>query len=182
MRALMILGLALLAAPMMAGTIADYSDYVFLHHHETVRYRVDVEHGTNDTISIDIRIRGWVSPPRIRVLDSDKDERREREDTNGDWEIDTTFHTSTNHDHYYIEVDSMWPWDWSEFDVDFEARAADEIGADVDFRYLKIFNDYESGDDSDHYDCAARSGAPSPWWLVLPAGVAMAAFLRRRIA
>ncbi len=181
MRALIILGMLVAATPMLAAELDFYSDYLCLEDHETVRYRVDLEFGSDEEMSIDIFVEGIDAPPRVRVLDSNRKERKERVDTSGDWELDFRFHAKDNHDTYYIEIDSDWPWEWSEFVIELSVHASDDnVGSDASIDFDRFFFDFESNDDSDHYDCAARSGAPNPWWLVLPAGAALAAYVRRR--
>ncbi|MBE7493041.1 MAG: hypothetical protein HS108_14975 [Planctomycetes bacterium] len=168
------------AAGLPAVVIADFQDDVELRSHETVRYRIDIEFGTATSVDIDIVVRGFWTPPRVRVLDARKKELKDVRDRDGDWKLDFDFLARDEHTTYFIEVDSAWPGDASRFDVRLKINAETLAGASAEARFDKFFFDYESGDDSDHYDCAVR--ARSGFWALLPLGaLALLALGRRRL-
>ena len=84
-------------------SLEDHDD-VYLRDHETVRYRVDIDYGIGTEADVDIYVRGFISPPRVRVLDSDYDEVKDKRDTNGDWTLDFDFTAKDHHSKYYVEV------------------------------------------------------------------------------
>lgn len=170
------------AAAAQAEVVAEFNDEVELRDHETVRYRIDIDYGTGTSADVDIFVRGFWTPPRVRVLDSNRKEVKDERDTNGDWDLDFDFTARDNHSVYYVEVDSAWPGDASRFDVILTVNADALAGADADIRIDKFYYDYESGDDSDHYDCAVNGKAGL--WAILPLGALalLAARRRRRVA
>lgn len=156
-------GLLLAASsPLQAELIGDYEDSVYLRDHETVRYRLDIDYGRGAEVDVDIFVRGLHAPPRVRVLEGDFDEVKRRRDTNHDYILDFDFTAKLPNETYFIEVDSAHPWKSGRFDISFEAYAPAVDRADASFRFSKFFIDRESGNDSDHYDCAARPGGGWP--------------------
>lgn len=97
------------AQPLAAERIADFSETVYLRDHETIRYRLPLTWGAADSAQIRTYVRGFNAPPRVRVLDSNYREMRERSDTSGDWIVDVTTTGSSSHPRFYVEVDSEWP-------------------------------------------------------------------------
>ena len=55
------------AAAAQAEVVAEFNDEVELRDHETVRYRIDLDYGTGTTADVDIFVRGFWTPPRVRV-------------------------------------------------------------------------------------------------------------------
>lgn len=172
--------LAVLAAPASAEVIAEFDDFVYLRERETVRYRIDLDYGTGSEIDVDLFVRGLLDPPRVRVIDSDFDEVKNVSDRSGDWILDFDFWARSPSNTYWIEVDNHVPWRDNELDVFITVNAAAADGAAAEVRFEKFFIDRESGDDSDHYDCAARAGV-NGWPLVALGALAIAAvYFRRR--
>lgn len=169
----------LLAAPLSAEMITDYQDDVFLRDHETVRYRIDIEYGSGTEAEVDIVVRGFTAPPRVRILDERRHEVKRREDTDGDWTIAPSFTAREGSDTYYIELDSANPgWD-GDFEITISVYASASAGADADVRFDKYFFDYESGNASDHYHCSTSAGGG--WTLIALAFAALGCvYLRRR--
>ena len=167
----------LLSAPLAAVRLIDYQDDVYLRDHETVRYRIDIEYGIGTEADVDIFVRGFISPPRVRVLDSDKDEVKNKRDTDGDWTLDFDFRAKDHHAYYYIEVDCAHPWDDADFEVTLIVNG-DQTG-DANVQFEKYFFDYESGHDSDHYNCTAGAGRGG-WPLAMFAAVAAGLVWYRR--
>lgn len=165
-----------------AAVIADYNDEVELRDHETIRYRIDIDYGAGATVDVDIFVRGFWTPPRVRVLDSRKREIKDVRDTDGDWDLDFDFEAHDEHEFYFVEVDSAWPGDASRFDVYLTVNAPLTSGASAEIRFEKFFVDYESGDPSDHYDCAVSQRAGL--WALLPLGAlaVLSRVRRRRVA
>jgi MYXO-CTERM domain-containing protein len=181
MRYLVILAL-LAATPLSAELVTDYQDDVYLRDHETVRYRIDFDYGTGTSADVDIVVRGFSAPPRVRVLDEERDEVREVEDTDGDWIIEPGFTAKDENGTYYIELDSANPsWD-GDFEITISVHAPESAGATADIHFDDYRYDYESGDDSDHYDCSTAAGAGG--WPVFALALAAigAVYLRRRRA
>lgn len=169
------------ASPLSAELIEEYEDFVFLHDHETVRYRVEIDYGTASEVDVDLYVRGIYEPPRVRVMEGDRDEVKDVRDRNGDYILDFDFTAKVDADHtYYVEVDCASPWDASEFDVFIEVYAPAGSGAAANVRFDKFYTDYETGDDSDHYDCS--TGADDGGWplVMLGAGVIGAVWFRQR--
>lgn len=154
------------AAPLNAETIIEYQDDVYLRDHETVRYAVDLDYGSGTDASIEVLVRGFISPPRVRILDDNHKEIKETRDTDGDWTISPSITAHAPVTRYYVEVDSARPLDEGDFEVTIFVYAEDGNGADADVFFDKYYFDHESGDDSDHYDCTVQSGAGS-WPLAL---------------
>lgn len=179
MTRLMLIALVLAGATaIQAKVIADFDDDVELRAHETVRYRIDIDYGTGGTADVDIFVRGFWTPPRVRVLDSRRKEVKDVRDTNGDWELDFDFEAHDEHAFYFVELDSAWPGDASRFDIYLRVNATIASGATAEIRFVKFFRDYESGDDSDHYDCAVSSRAGL--WAIVPLGALALLAVRRR--
>lgn len=172
--------LAVAAAPSLsAEVVTEYNDFVVLDDHETIRYRVQLDYGAGTDADVDIWVRGYDAPPRVRVLDSDRDEKKDVRDTDGDWTLDFDFRAAEPHTVYYIELDSAEPWQEGGFDVRITVNAPAGNGAEATISFSSDFYDHESGDDSDHYDCAAgpgRRGLP----LLLPALLGLGAYWFRR--
>lgn len=173
--------LALGAASASAEVIAQFDDDVLLRDHETVRYRIDVDYGAGAIADLDIVVRGFSTPPRVRVLDSNKKELKDVRDTDGDWKLDFDITLHDTHDHYFVEVDSARPGDDSHMDVLLTVSADASNAATADIFIDKFFLDFESGDASDHNDCAAGVGM-TPWALLPLAGLGVLAVRRRRQA
>jgi hypothetical protein len=181
MRYLVILAL-LLAAPLSAELVGDYQDDVYLRDHETARYRIEIDYGTGTSADVDIIVRGFNAPPRVRVLDEDRDEVREVEDTDGDWTIEPGFTAKDDNSHYFIELDSANPGWEGDFEITISVYASSTAGAAADIHFDKYYFDYESGDDSDHYDCSTGAGTGG-WPLIALALAAIGAvYLRLRSA
>lgn len=177
------LGLLLLvgivtSAPLSAVVLVEYQDDVYLRDHETVRYRVNIDYGIATDADVDILVRGFISPPRVRVLDSDRDEVKDVRDTDGDWTLDFDFRAKDHHAWYYIEVDSAVPSSDGDFEVTIVVNG--DASGDANVQFVKYYFDYESGDDSDHYDCAVREGAGTLPLALLGGTALVALFLRRR--
>lgn len=181
---LLILGGLLLcaAAPLQAELIGEFDDFVYLHDHETVRYRLDIDYGSGSQVDVDIFVRGIYEPPRVRVLDSDRDEVKDERDTSGDYILDFDFLAKLPHETYYIEVDSAHPWSDSEFDVFIEVYAPATDNASAEIRFDKFYYDYETGDDSDHYDCSTHAGSGGWPLAALAVTVVGALWFRQRRA
>ncbi|MCA8910323.1 MAG: hypothetical protein KDB82_01355 [Planctomycetes bacterium] len=169
------------AAPLSAEFITEYQDDVYLRDHETVRYSVDIDYGAGTDATIDVLVRGFNGPPRVRILDDNHHEIKDVRDTDGDWDVNPSI---TAHDpitRYYVEVDSAVPYHDGNFEVTITLYAPTGNAADGEIHFDKYFFDYESGDASDHYDCAAHAGAGSwPLALLALAGVSALWFGRRR--
>lgn len=166
------------AQPLAAERIADFSETVYLRDHETVRYRLPITWGAADTVQIRTYVRGFNAPPRVRVLDSNYREIRERADTSGDWILDVTTSGSSSQPRFYVEVDSDWPGHWGDFEIRIQMDVEDGSGATADVEFVKYFFDYESGGPSDHYDCT--TGEARSWFLAALFGLLAAAWLLRR--
>jgi MYXO-CTERM domain-containing protein len=177
---LLLLGLLFTAAPLSAEFITDYQDDVYLRDHETVRYKVNIDYGTGTDASIDVLVRGFDGPPRVRILDDNRHEIKDVRDHDGDWTVNPSI---TAHDpirHYYVEVDSALPSRDGNFEVTITLYAPTGNAADGEIFFDKYYFDYESGDESDHYDCSVHAGAGS-WPLALLALTALSAlYLGRR--
>lgn len=167
----------LLSAPLAAVELAEFQDDVYLRDHETVRYRVDIDYGVDTEADVDIYVRGFISPPRVRVLDSDRDEVKDKRDTDGDWTLDFDFTAKDTHDHYYVEVDSANPSHDGDFEVIIVVNG--DATGDASVHFEKYYFDYESGDDSDHYNCSANAGSGG-WPLALLAATAIGVVVLRR--
>lgn len=168
------------AAGAQAAVISQFDHEVRLRAYETVRYRLNIDFGTASVASVDVVVRGFNVPPRVRVLDSRKKEMRDVRDRDGDWKLDFDFNASTEHTTYFIEVDSANPGDRADLDVLITVHADQFADASADVKIDRYFIDRESGDDSDHYDCAARPGAGL--WALLPLGPLVLLAARRRRA
>ncbi|MCC6572159.1 MAG: hypothetical protein IT462_00075 [Planctomycetes bacterium] len=166
------------AASLQAAEVAEYNDTIFLYDHETVRYRLSIDsYGENETLHVDVYVRGISERPRARVLNSNYSEVKQREDTDGDRIIDFDFTAESPRPRYYIEIDSADPRGDSSFEVRIEISADEAEEASVDIDFQKVFVDYDDGGQSDHVDCAAVPGASMPWAL---GGLGALALLRRR--
>ncbi|MCB9895569.1 MAG: hypothetical protein H6839_14065 [Planctomycetes bacterium] len=176
---LFISGAVLFGAPLAADTVVQYQDDVYLRDHETVRYRVDIDYGTGTSAQLNATVRGFDTPPRVRILDSNYRELRDVRDSDGDWQVEPSITAFDSHDHYFIEVDSANAWHEGLFEVTITVGADSADNPDADVSFVKYFYDYESGDPSDHNDCAANVGA-SGWPLALIATLGAAAVLLRR--
>lgn len=175
--------LALLcASPLCAEMLTEYQDDVFLRDHETVRYRVDIDYGTGDEADVTILVRGFISPPRVRVLNEDRREIEEVEDTDGDWTVRPRFTARDANAFYFIEVDSANPNSEGEFEVTVQVEADASAAADADVAFEKYYFDYESGDASDHYDCSTGTGTGGWPMFALAIGLIGVVYLRRRTA
>lgn len=175
--------LAVAAAPLSAEIIAEFDDAVYLRDHETARYRIDLDYGSGSEIDVDIFVRGLFDPPRVRVINSSGDEVKDRRDTSGDWILDFDFMAKNPSNTYWVEVDNAIPGRDNDFDVFITVNAAAVDGASATVRFEKFFFDYESGDDSDHYDCTANTGVNG--WPLAALGVLAGAalyFRRRELA
>lgn len=172
----------LLAAPLSAELITEYQDDVYLRDHETVRYRVDIDYGAGTEADVDILVRGFTAPPRVRVLNENGKEIKEVEDTDGDWTIEPGFTAKDSNSRYFIEVDSANPGWEADLEVTITVHADASAAADADVSFDDFRFDYESGDASDHYNCSTgtRSGGWSLIALVLAALGAV--YVRRRTA
>lgn len=169
----------LISAPLAAVELAEYHDEVYLRDHETVRYRIDIDYGIGTEADVDIYVRGFISPPRVRVLESDKDEVKDVRDTDGDWTLDFDFTAKDFSSKYYVEVDSANPGLDGDFEVIIVVNGDSTGDASVGFD--RYFFDFESGDESDHYNCSTSTGSGG-WPLAMFAGAAIAAvYLRRRV-
>jgi MYXO-CTERM domain-containing protein len=181
MRYFLILAL-LMAAPLSAELLTDYQDDVYLRDHETVRYRVNIDYGTGTEADVDIVVRGFISPPRVRVLNEDRREIREVEDTDGDWTVEPGFTAKDSNASYFIEVDCANPASDGDFEVTIEVHAENTAAASSDVEFEKYYFDYESGDASDHYNCSTGGGTGG-WPVFALAFTALGAvYLRRRAA
>jgi hypothetical protein len=174
--------LALLAAaPLSAELLTEYQDDVYLRDHETVRYRIDIDYGSGDEADVDVLVRGFTAPPRVRILNEDRREIKEVEDTDGDWTIEPGFTARDTNARYYVEVDSASPSSEADFEVTIRVYAPATSAADADVSFDKFYFDHESGDASDHYDCS--TGAGSSWTLIALALAALGAlYVRQRAA
>ncbi|MCQ3949515.1 MAG: hypothetical protein DPW14_06820 [Planctomycetes bacterium] len=168
------------AQPLAAERIADFSETVYLRDHETIRYRLPLTWGAADSAQIRTYVRGFNAPPRVRVLDSNYREMRERSDTSGDWIVDVMTTGSSSHPRFYVEVDSEWPGHWGDFEIRIQVDVEDGSGASADVEFVKYFLDYESGGQSDHYDCT--TGEAQSWFLAALGGLLAAVWLARRMA
>jgi LPXTG-motif cell wall-anchored protein len=179
---LVLLALLIAAAPLSAELVTEYQDDVLLRDHETVRYRVDIDYGTATEADVDVVVRGFTAPPRVRILNEDRREVKEVEDTDGDWTIEPGFTAKDSNATYYIEVDSANPGWEADFEVTISVHAPASAAADADVAFERYYFDHESGDASDHYECSTGTGTDG-WPLI---GVALAAlgtvYLRRRSA
>jgi len=177
---LILLGLLVTAAaPLSAELLVQYQDEVSLRDHETARYRINLDYGTSEWADVDITVRGFNAPPRVRILEADYDEIKDARDTDGDWTVEPDFIAHDYNSTYYVEVDSANPNAWGDFEITITINAPDGAGADATVSFVKYFFDYESGDESDHYDCAVNAGAGS-WPLAGLALLAAVAIWRRR--
>ncbi|MBZ0136921.1 MAG: hypothetical protein K8I27_11165 [Planctomycetes bacterium] len=177
---LIILTGVIFSASLSAVVLTEYQDDVYLRDHETVRYRVNIEYGAATEADVDILVRGFISPPRVRVLEPDKDEVKDVRDTDGDWTLDFDFTAKDFHNHYFIEVDSANPGHDGDFEVTIIVNG--DAGGDASVHFVKYYFDYESNDASDHYDCSTHPGGGG-WPVALLAGAALGAvYLRRRKA
>lgn len=177
---LILLGLLITAAaPLSAELLVQYQDEVSLRDHETARYRINLDYGTSEWADVDITVRGFNAPPRVRILEADYDEIKDARDTDGDWTVEPDFIAHDYNSTYYVEVDSANPNAWGDFEITITINAPDGAGADATVSFVKYFFDYESGDESDHYDCAVNAGAGS-WPLAGLALLAAVAIWRRR--
>ena len=167
------------AAPLSAELLVQYQDEVSLRDHETARYRINLDYGTSEWADVDITVRGFNAPPRVRILEADYDEIKDVRDTDGDWTVEPDFIAHDYNSTYYVEVDSANPNAWGDFEITITINAPDGAGADATVSFVKYFFDYESGDESDHYDCAVNAGAGS-WPLAGLALLAAVAIWRRR--
>jgi len=181
-RLLIIAAMMLGAGAAHAIILTQYNDDVWLHAHETIRYRVEIDYGTGTSARIDLSVRGITQPPRVRVLDSLKKEVRDVRDTDGDWKLEFGINAVSIHPVYFVEVDSARPGEGAQMDntITVSADALNDASAFVSID--RVFKDFESGDDSDHYDCVARPA--TTLWALLPIGglAAMAAARRRKVA
>ncbi|MCA8915761.1 MAG: hypothetical protein KDB90_10145 [Planctomycetes bacterium] len=176
---LFVAGAVLYGAPLAAETITQYQDDVFLRDHETVRYRVDIDYGTGTTAQLNVAVRGFDCAPRVRILSSSFRELREVRDTDGDWTVEPSITANDSHDHYFVEVDAASAWHEGLFEVTVTVSADPANNPDADVSFVKYFYDYESGDPSDHHDCAAVAGA-NAWPLALLAFLGAGAIVVRR--
>jgi len=167
------------AAPLSAELLVQYQDEVSLRDHETARYRINLDYGTSEWADVDVTVRGFNAPPRVRILEADYDEIKDVRDTDGDWTVEPDFIAHDYNSTYYIEVDSANPNAWGDFEITITVSAPDGAGADATVSFVKYYFDYESGDESDHYDCAVNAGAGS-WPLAGLALLAAVAIWRRR--
>ncbi|MCZ7607129.1 MAG: MYXO-CTERM sorting domain-containing protein [Planctomycetota bacterium] len=167
------------AAPLSAELLVQYQDEVSLRDHETARYRINLDYGTSEWADVDVTVRGFNAPPRVRILEVDYDEIKDVRDTDGDWTVEPDFIAHDYNSTYYIEVDSANPNAWGDFEITITVSAPDGAGADATVSFVKYYFDYESGDESDHYDCAVNAGAGS-WPLAGLALLASVAIWRRR--
>lgn len=167
------------AAPLSAELLVQYQDEVSLRDHETARYRINLDYGTSEWADVDVTVRGFNAPPRVRILEVDYDEIKDVRDTDGDWTVEPDFIAHDYNSTYYIEVDSANPNAWGDFEITITVSAPDGAGADATVSFVKYYFDYESGDESDHYDCAVNAGAGS-WPLAGLALLAAVAIWRRR--
>lgn len=176
---LMLAGALIGAAPLAAETLTEYQDDVYLRDHETVRYRVDIDYGTGTTAQLGVVVRGFNTAPRVRILDERKREIRDVRDTDGDWTVEPSITANDSNSYYFVEVDAANAWNEGDFEVTIVVDAPAANNADASVSFEKYFFDYESGDESDHYDCAVHAGAGS-WPLAGLALLAAAALWRRR--
>ena len=167
------------AAPLAAETVTQYRDDVYLRDHETVRYRVDIDYGTGTDAQLNVFVRGFNVAPRVRILDDRKRELRDVRDSDGDWTINPSITANDSHPYYFVEVDSANPSYDGDFEVTITVGADATNGADASVEFEKYFFDYESGDASDHHDCAAVAGA-NAWPLALLAVLGTVVYFRRR--
>lgn len=167
------------AAPLSAELLVQYQDEVSLRDHETARYRINLDYGTSEWADVDITVRGFNAPPRVRILEADYDEIKDVRDTDGDWTVEPDFIAHDYNSTYYVEVDNANPNSWGDFEITITINAPDAAGADATVSFVKYYFDYESGDESDHYDCTVNAGAGS-WPLAGLALLAAVAVWRRR--
>lgn len=177
---LLLAGLLISAAsPLSAELLIEYQDDVYLRDHETVRYAIDLDYGTGTDASIEVLVRGFNAPPRVRILDDNHHELKDARDTDGDWTVNPSANAHAPIVRYYVEVDSAIPSHDGDFEVTIFVDAPNGNNADAVVFFDKYYFDHESGDASDHYDCTAHSGAGS-WPLAMIGLVAGGALWFRR--
>ena len=176
---LLLVGMVL-STPLAAVELVEYQDDVYLRDHETVRYQVDIDYGTDTEADVDILVRGFISPPRVRVLDSDNDEVKDLRDRNGDWTLDFDFTAKDHHNKYFIEVDCANPSHDGDFEVIISVNG--DAAGDASVNFVRYYFDYESGDDSDHYDCSTTTGSGGLPLALLAATALGVVYWRRRKA
>lgn len=179
---LLLAGLLISAAsPLSAELLVEYQDDVYLRDHETVRYAIDLDYGTGTDASIEVLVRGFNGPPRVRILDDNHHELKDARDTDGDWTVNPSANAHAPIVRYYVEVDSAIPSRDGDFEVTIFVDAPNGNNADAVVFFDKYYFDHESGDASDHYDCTVHSGAGGwPLGMLALAGFAAFWFRQRR--
>lgn len=98
-------------------------------------------------------MRGFSAPPRVRLLESDYHEVKERRDTSGDWTVDFEATAVNSQPRYYIEVDSAVSGYASDFEIRVQIDALYGAAPRPEVEFVKYFFDYDNGGPSDHHDC-----------------------------
>ncbi len=155
----LLLAIAALALPALsAQTFLEYDDEVFLHDHETVRYRIDVDHGTGTSVLLKLYVRGYNAAPRVRVLDGDRDEISSREDNGADWLLDYNVRLyASRGETFFVDVDAKYGFESGWFDVTLQLEAPESQLADGDIFFDKTFTDWRNRDHDDSNDCAVQA-------------------------
>lgn len=180
-RLMLITMLALGAGAANAEILTQFEHNAFLRSYETIRYRIDIDYGSNNFVDIDVEVRGFSGPPRVRVLDTFNKELLDERDTSGDWSLDFDFVGYPDRAVYFIEVDCANPAEAADIGVLLTVNAQSSVTANARVTIDKYYFDHESDDPSDHYDCAANPRA-GLWALAPFAGLAALTLRRRRAA
>lgn len=175
----MILLLAIGGASLSAQVFLEYEDSTYLRDYETARYRIDLDYGADNSLDIRIIARGISAPPRVRVLDSDKDILTNRTDNGADGILDFTFHAFANDDDtFYIDLTHKYGAQSGTIELTLQVRESAGQGADATINFDRYFNDYHRPEDRN--DCSTGAGTGTSALLALLALAAGALWFRHR--
>jgi MYXO-CTERM domain-containing protein len=163
----------LIAAPLCAEVLADFSDNVNLRDGETIRYAIDIDYGFGDNARIEVFARGFDGRPRVRILDHRKKVIKSSKDTDGDWTVNPSKWVDAPDTRFYVELDNAVAWHGGYFEIDIMITADEGNFADAQVRFDKYFFDRS------HKDHGCTSGAGGIPFAMLLVG-AGAVWLRRR--
>jgi len=147
----------LFAAPLTAAELAEYQDLIYLREGEVARYQVLIDYGIAPDATIHVFARGFDSPPRVRILDPDDGELKERHDTSGDWIISFSYRASRVRGELYVELENAYHNHTSDYEITIRVVAEDATGATADVSFEKTY--YRGGfyDNTGHVHCSAMN-------------------------